>query len=463
VSSTCPWPKWLPRAALAFGLLALLAPGSGAQAGEPLPDRLALVALLKDGQFATLEATLVGYQRRFEADHKAQWPAVAAFEAFANSDSALEPRLGEWIAKTPESYAAPLARGVFYDHLGWLSRGSRYAARTPERRFDEMKDFFALAKPDLERALALNPRLVIAYEMLADIAMAGGERSEVERILTAGLAQSPDVIALHQSFLLSLQPKWLGAPDDVRRYLAALKEHFPSVGSLGWFQGYDDFERGGRLLDEGKNEDALARFDRALELAPRSASFLSARAKALFNLGRYDEAAETLEPGLASSPQSAEMHAQMGMIRYYQKRDAESLASLDKAIALDRLNPHYLYLRALTLEFLGRYEEAVRDLDAAMTYGANDATIEGERSRALSHFQARLDDAVAAARRATKLSPGSSVAWLRYAEALFFKQDCNAEEALQLFHGLCKHDGQCEAEQQDSAHALIRFMQCHKT
>lgn len=457
------WSKWRRRAALALGLFLILAASRAAEAEELLPNKLALVGLLKSGRFESLEAMIVAYQERFEADQAAQWPAVVAFEAFANSDSALEPRLNDWIALMPDSYAAPLARGVFYDHLGWLSRGCACATKTPERHFDETRDFFALAKPDLERALSLNPHLVAAYRTLADIATAVGDRREGERILSAGLEQASGASALPESFLFGLAPKQLGAPDDIHRYLTALKERFPSVGAYGWFEGYDDFEEGRRLLDAGKYAEALARFDRALGFAGESPGFLAARADALFGLGRYDEAVVTLERAFARSPQAAGLHAQLGKVRYYQHRGAESLASFNKAIALDRLNPRYLYGRALTLEFLGRYDEAVRDLDAAMTYGADDAAIQAERSRELTRFEGRLDDAVASARRVTELVPESSVAWLRYAEALYTKQDCKAQEALKVFHGLCQRDGRCEAEQQDSTPAMISSMECHKT
>ena len=449
--------------ALALGVLMMLAACGSIEAAAPQPDALALARLLKDGQFATLEATIVDYQKRFEADHQTEWVTVAASDAFANSDPELEPRLNEWVAAMPDSYAAPLARGAFYDHLAWLSRGSGYAGRTDQRRFAEMERFFALAQPDLKRALDRNPNLIAAYETLAEIAKATGDGEDAKRILNAGLAIAPESGTLHAEFLGGLQPKWGGQPGEIRAYLADVAERHPSVAALGWFKSYLDIEAGDQLFEEKKYEEALAQYDRVLQSAPQNPSVMSSRAAVLTSLGRYDEAVAALEQARAGSPAWAGYHFQMAKIHYLQKHGPEALASLDAAIAFDRLNPNYLYLRALTLQALGRFKEAARDLDDAETYGAFDISVQIERSHALSRFSARLDDAIAAGRRATELRPESSLAWINYAAALAVKQDCKAKEALQTFHEVCEKDGQCQLEGTLSAPSIIRYMHCDRT
>ena len=121
---------------------------------ERFPDKLELVGLLRAGQFEELEARLTTYQESFEAGGIAEDVVDAAFFAFANSDLALEPRFSQWLLRFPESYAAPLARGVYYWQLGWLSRGGGYVRKTLKLRFAEMRNYFSLAVPELPRGRA---------------------------------------------------------------------------------------------------------------------------------------------------------------------------------------------------------------------------------------------------------------------------------------------------------------------
>jgi tetratricopeptide (TPR) repeat protein len=451
------WPKCV-RA-----IVGLLLAGCAAVGSPPRPERLALVALLKDGQFTALETTLDGYQQQFEADPQIQWPAIEAFKAFHNSDPAIEPRLNEWVAKMPDSYAAALARGVFYDHVGTLCRDASYGATVDDHAFDAMDRDLAQARLDLQRALALNPHLVYAYEMLADMATADDNRLETERILKAGLAEAPDAIALYIDVLSNV------APSAVHDYLAILGQRHPKVAAHPWFRGYEDYQDGYRFLAQERYADALAAFDRAVAIGPRVPGFHMGRAEALFGLGRYDEAIAAQERVVEIWPDAPGHHADLAKFLMLRGGpDARSnmekaLASMNKAIALDQLSPCYLNERAIILDTLGRYREAAADLDAAMTYGAYNPKIQLERAYVLMRFGDRFEDAAASARRATELQRSSSLAWLRYAEALFLKQDCKAQEALRVFHQLCRSDGRCEAEKTDSsASGIIQYMQCPK-
>jgi tetratricopeptide (TPR) repeat protein len=458
MSSSRLWPKCV-RA-----LVCLLLVGCAADGPAPRPDRLALIALLKDGQFTTIETTIDGYQQQFEADPQVQWPAIEAFKAFDNSDPAIEPRLNEWAATMPDSYAATLARGVYYEHVGSLCRSASYGADVDDHAFDAMDRDLAQARLDLQRALALNPRLVFAYETLADMATADGNGPETERILKAGLAEAPDAIALYIDVLADV------APSAVHDYLAILAQRHPKVAAHPWFRGYEDYQDGYRLLAQDRYADALAAFDRAVAVGPRVPGFHKGRAEALFGLRRYDEAIAAQARVVEVWPDAPGHHADLAL--FLARRggpDAranmeKALASMDKAIALDRLSPCLLKDRAIILDGLGRHRDAAADLDAAMTYGAYNLAVQLERAHVLMRFGDRFADAAVSARRATELQRSSSLAWLRYAEALFLTQDCKAQEALRVFHQLCRSDGRCEAEKTDSsASSGIQYMQCHKT
>jgi tetratricopeptide (TPR) repeat protein len=430
--------------------------------GQTEPDSLSLVALLKEGQFATLESGLVRYQLRFEADQgkpENQWPVYKAFFAFADSDPELQSRLDEWVAAMPDSYAAHLARGMFYEHLGWLSRGDAFAGETPKERFADMDRFFALAKPDLQKALAINPRLFAAYASKARMERASGNRKLMELALRAGLSVTPEAVPLHLTFLDGLEPRWGGSLGETRAYLESLVQDHPRIAALKWFGGYGDYIEGTALLMAGRYDEALARFDRALSFDDQYPYYRYGRAQALYMHARDSEAAQTLEPALAAEPQEPAFLEQMAKIRIQQLRSDDALATIGKALAFDPYNPDALRLRAQILAGVRRYAEAVRTLDDALVYGADDPRMLTERSDDLLNLS-RIPDALVSARPATELAPHHSLAWLRYAESLFMSQDCKAKQALQAFRTVCRYDGMCGEEAKRSIPSMIATMPC---
>ena len=60
------------------------------------------------------------------------------------------------------------------------------------------------------------------------------------------------------------------------------------------------------LAHLGRNEEALASFDRALALGPATAGLHGSRADALVALGRLDEAVQSYDRALALDPDSVE-------------------------------------------------------------------------------------------------------------------------------------------------------------
>ena len=77
---------------------------------------------------------------------------------------------------------------------------------------------------------------------------------------------------------------------------------------------------------------------------------------------RYDDAARSYEKLRELSPETAEVHAKLGLI-YYQKRDFErAVPALKRAMALKPSLPNLDVLLAMCLSELGQYREALPGL-----------------------------------------------------------------------------------------------------
>ncbi len=79
--------------------------------------------------------------------------------------------------------------------------------------------------------------------------------------------------------------------------------------------------------------------------------------------GRYDQAAQAYEKMRELAPNTAEVHARLGLIYFQQGRFEQAVPSLRQALKLKPLLPNTDLLLAMALTELGRYQEALPALE----------------------------------------------------------------------------------------------------
>ena len=167
----------------------------------------------------------------------------------------------------------------------------------------------------------------------------------------------------------------------------------------------------------GKNDAALASYDRALALRPGSAAALSNRGTVLRELRRYGEALASYDRALLARPDYAEAHSNRGHLLQTLRRYAEALASYDRALGLQ---PNYAvahYNRGLALQDLGRYDEALASYDRALALRPGFAGALSNRGNVLQKLK-RFAEAVASYDRAVDLRPDFAAAFSNRGAAL---------------------------------------------
>jgi tetratricopeptide (TPR) repeat protein len=430
---------------------------SGAQAAD-MPDRPEMTALLKAQNFAKLEKHLAAIQAAFEDGRVSDGQVARAFNAFGNSDSALQAPLEAWIDRFPNSASARLARGMYLEHLGWLSRGSKYVQETPRAQFERMRDYFRLANSELRRALDINPRLTPATTALMRIAMASGTREEVKALFEAGLAVSPKSHGLHIQYLHALRPEWGGSVRAVKEHVALLAVSHPEPAAK-YMQGFYDFVLGGQAERRGDLKTALAHFDRALEYGIHT-DYLKNRGYVRLRLGMGDAAREDMRRAVAILPHTPEYLGALADVEMFTNRPREVIDALTLAIANDSLNPEFRKDRAHYFVYSrDRRAEAEADLEAAMVFGDLDPSILRVSSRLYVELH-NVSKAVELAKRALDLAPNDSRSMYEYAQALYFNQDCKAHEAYAQFRRMCPRDNHCDAEKGMAMPGVLPYFRC---
>lgn len=342
-------------------------------ASVEFPDKLEFVQMLKDGKFKALDARIAAYQKAYEAQRASEKEDLVVFilEAFRSTEPALEPKFNQWIEQMPKSYSARLARGRYYRHLGWSSRGAASAGETSRERIVKMQDYFAKAVQDYQDALSLNPKLSVAYASLIEIAMAYGARKSIEDFVQQALKVDPYSFEVGRSYVWSLQPKWGGSLATMIAFVTSMNQHLPKNPGLAALRGYVDYTEADILTSSGKQQEAIEFYDRAVRSGPHW-RFVYERGDNYYLLKAYDKALADFNLALKLWPQHPWPLTKRGLIHLQYGRDSQAMEDLNLALKLDPLNPEARWSRALLLAKQLRAEEALGEIENAFTFGAPD-------------------------------------------------------------------------------------------
>lgn len=118
-----------------------------------------------------------------------------------------------------------------------------------------------------------------------------------------------------------------------------------------------------------RSAEAIANFERAIELDPRWISPALNLGLARIQAGQYREAEQPLRRALALSPREPNVYSVLSFVLLNLARHREALAVADQAIELDPGTPTAHVTRAMALEGLGRSREAAVSYETALSLG----------------------------------------------------------------------------------------------
>jgi predicted O-linked N-acetylglucosamine transferase (SPINDLY family) len=167
----------------------------------------------------------------------------------------------------------------------------------------------------------------------------------------------------------------------------------------------------------GRLAEALAQYERAVQLKPDFAEACNNLGVTLQALGRTPEALASYQRALALAPGYAEAHNNCGNALKQLQRPAEALASYERALAI---KPDYGKAhnnRGNVLKDLERADEALASYARALAINPGYAEAYSNRGNALSRLR-RFDEALADYDSALAINPGYAQAWSNRGAAL---------------------------------------------
>ena len=432
----------------AIGVLAiLLALGGGLAraADEGLPDRAGLMAKLRAGHFADLDAELARIEDAVEAHRLPERNVDYAFHSFANSDPALESRLDEWVAASPRSFAAFFARGRYILHLADLANWNATVSEVPADWSAKVESYRVRAAKDIGAALELEPNLTWAYSDLAELANVRGDHDTVERLFQAGVAKVPDSAIIQTIPFDNFDKSTKAGLRDLFAMIDELLAKYGDDPNFLFLRGYKDYTLADQVCRAGNHEKGIELATRALR-ATDLPSYLYKRAEIFRCANRHRDAIADYDTVLERTPDYAPAFYGRATSKFSLGLNEAALADYDHAIALDPLNPIYLKSRGWFYISQDRADQAEADYQQALVYGKYSTDVLSGMAFLYSNLRHEPAKSSEIYRQLASLDPWRSRWLYQYGFVLLRTNDCRAVEVLDRYMASCEAGAYCGRE-----------------
>lgn len=256
-------------------------------------------------KFEELDTVLDNLFKQYEKHPTNERALILSYRAFkdlpenANQEH-MEANLNTWVNQT-QSARAYTARGIFFNQLASLSRGGKYANKTPSINFVEMREFNELAMKDLQIALKKQPNLLPASETIMQIALTEGLSDMGRDTYQAAIKLAPNSYWLRTQHMVSFEPRWGGSYTLMQKYITETIKAEPLNPKIHVFRGSVFAEKGRMALHDDDFATGLSNYNAALEFGDRL-DWLKNRAFANYMLNNYDASIKDIERILTYQP-----------------------------------------------------------------------------------------------------------------------------------------------------------------
>lgn len=192
------------------------------------------------------------------------------------------------------------------------------------------------------------------------------------------------------------------------------------------------------LCEDGKYEQAVAHYEKAIALDNFYQDPLSNVAVAYTMLGKYEPAIKALKKAIQLCPKYPEAYNNLASVYIDNKNYEEAEENLKKAIELRSYYGKAYFNMARISEARGDYEGVFANLKKA-TEGDLDTVSDAHFKLGQAAFKLqKFDEAVSAFAQVIKLEPQSALAWFNYANAQHLSG--NYVESIKIYEKLVQQD-----------------------
>jgi tetratricopeptide (TPR) repeat protein len=258
------------------------------------------------------------------------------------------------------------------------------------------------------KALDLNPGDASAKEALDRLESAGLEQARISPVQPSSAdSDDPAKIAEYEGYIRDSRFK------EVEPFLQEYVQHRPK-SSWGWYAlGYSQFA-------QQKIAESIQSLAKSLQLDIKNAEAHKILGRDMMIIGRFDAAQIEFEQGILYSPNSAEMHYNLGKLFSMQDNWENARKEFEAALRIDPSYIEAVDALGLTLEALGDDSGAVANYQKAIALNEEKRGNFSSAPVNLSAYYNRTSDPAKAlqwANKALELDAKSDRAWFQKGKA----------------------------------------------
>ena len=177
------------------------------------------------------------------------------------------------------------------------------------------------------------------------------------------------------------------------------------------------YNQGNTLIQLQRYEEALATYEKAIDIKPDYPQALSGQGKALFQLKKYQESLTAYDKAIQIQPNYLEAWTNRGFVLVRLKRYSEAIATVDKALQLKNDDPKIWQLKGDIFIKNNQYNDAVKAYEQGINFQADNPELWYKKGTALQNLK-QYEEAITTYKKTVELKPDHELAWYNLGNCL---------------------------------------------
>ncbi len=224
---------------------------------------------LRAHHFEAIEQQFAAVEADFQAGRASEFDLTDAWKAFYPGPGRedMGRGLAAWLRERPGSWVAAVAFGTYWRKMGEAVRGQGYGQGVAPDAQHQMLLDLELAKPQLWRALELNPRSWMAMLNLMNIAQFENDDALADKVLALSTRAYPHTLVIRARYLTHLTPRWGGSDAAMDAFMTTTRKQAGLGDVARQLDAVRCDEQGFSFESSGQIGRALETYQRCMQLA----------------------------------------------------------------------------------------------------------------------------------------------------------------------------------------------------
>jgi tetratricopeptide (TPR) repeat protein len=177
------------------------------------------------------------------------------------------------------------------------------------------------------------------------------------------------------------------------------------------------YNQGNTLIQLQRYEEALATYEKAIDIKSDYPQALYGKGKALFQLKKYQESLIAYDQAIQIQPNYLEAWTNRGFVLVRLKRYPEAIATVDKVLQLKNDDPKVWQLKGDIFIKISQYNDAIKAYEQAINFQADNPELWYKKGLAFQNLK-QYEEAITSYKKTVELKSDHELAWYNLGNCL---------------------------------------------